>query len=135
MDKIFNQKHDVFIIGQCVGFDTGHDRLFTFVGFGPTVRLTSMEIRILLQFVRAPQTLLRRETLFNEGWRRYGMDVCEDSLNQIVYSLREAFCTIVPASSYIKTLPHVGYVLNAPVRSGQENSRARQRPTPCGITA
>jgi DNA-binding winged helix-turn-helix (wHTH) protein len=124
MNRIFSQEQRGFVLGQRVVFDALNERLFTYSRFDSVLRLAPLDVRILLQFVHAPQTLLRRQALFDQGWRQYGMEVCENSLNQVVHSLREAFRAIDPASGYIKTLPRLGYVLTATVQPWQEESDA-----------
>jgi DNA-binding winged helix-turn-helix (wHTH) protein len=100
-----------FAIGKDVVFDVLNDRLVRAGQDGYQVQLKPVASRLLQQFVGAPRTVVGRRQLLDQNWRAYGMEVCENSLNQAIHTLREAFQEIDPAGLYIKTIPRIGYAL------------------------
>jgi DNA-binding winged helix-turn-helix (wHTH) protein len=109
-----------FVIGEHIVFDTLNDQLISVQGEGPVAMLKPVHTRVLWHFVNHPRVLLPRRELFDQCWREYGMEVCDNSLNQVVHALRDAFHMIDPASSYIKTVPRIGYALLAETRPWEE---------------
>lgn len=116
MDCVLNHsRRRNLLIGECIIFDALEGTLRDSRDPAVVVHVKPVNTRVLQQFVDEPRTVLRRQQMIDHNWRRYGMEVCENSLNQAVYSLREALRTLDPSNDYIKTLPRIGYVLIADV--------------------
>ncbi|WP_206955929.1 diguanylate cyclase domain-containing protein [Trinickia acidisoli] len=98
-------------------FDAAQNCLVDLDGRIDTVVLKPVATRILTLLVDAPRMLLRRQQLLDEGWRAFGFEVCENSLNQVMCSLRGTFEALDPGQAYIKTIPRVGYCFLAEVRT------------------
>ncbi|WP_345817798.1 winged helix-turn-helix domain-containing protein (plasmid) [Paraburkholderia sp. PREW-6R] len=79
------------------------------------VCLKPIDARILGVLVRNPLYTFSRQRLFDEGWRCYGFEVCENSLNQVICSLRASFARLGPLAPTIRTVPRIGYCLVADV--------------------
>jgi DNA-binding winged helix-turn-helix (wHTH) protein len=100
-----------YAIGEDVVFDVLNDRLVRVGRDTHHVQLKPVAARLLQQFVDAPRTVVGRRQLLDRNWRAYGMEVCENSLNQAIHTLREAFQAIDPDHLYLKTIPRIGYAL------------------------
>jgi DNA-binding winged helix-turn-helix (wHTH) protein len=91
-------------------------------------------VRVLALLARAPQTVLRRRQIFDDGRRSFGFEVCDNSLNQVIHSLRGTFDGLDPGRPYIKTVPRIGYCLLAHVAKATSYERtspsARMIPAP-----
>jgi DNA-binding winged helix-turn-helix (wHTH) protein len=121
MDMRFHQSgRQGFLIGERVIFDTLNDQLFTADCEGPVSVLAPLHARVLWHFANHPRMLLPRRQIFDQCWNVYGMEVCDNSLNQAVHKLRDAFHVVDPASIYIKTVPRIGYALLAEIRPWAE---------------
>lgn len=97
-------------------FDQKQDLLIDLESRTNSVKLKPVAVRVLSLLVRSPLVVLRRQQLLDEGWRSFGFEVCDNSLSQVIYSLREAFTALDPERMYIKTVPRIGYCLLAEVR-------------------
>jgi diguanylate cyclase (GGDEF)-like protein len=97
-------------------FDTVSERLVDLDGHKADFTLTPLCARLLGLFAASPQAVLRRRQLFELGWKAFGFEVCENSLNQVISALRATFETIDPGRPYFKTLPRIGYCFLAEVR-------------------
>ncbi|WP_250479892.1 MULTISPECIES: winged helix-turn-helix domain-containing protein [unclassified Caballeronia] len=80
------------------------------------VTLKPVAARILGRLIQHPQQVYRRRQLLEDGWRHFGFEVCENSLNQVICSLRSVFQSLEPTHTYIKTIPRIGYCLLCSVR-------------------
>lgn len=109
-----------FVIGERIVFNTLNDLLASVQQDGPVLTLKPVHTRVLRHFVDHPRIVLTRRQLFDQCWREYGMEVCDNSLNQVVHALRDAFQTVDPSFSYIRTVPRIGYALTAEVRPWEE---------------
>jgi DNA-binding winged helix-turn-helix (wHTH) protein len=106
-----------YAIGTDVVFDVLNDRIVRVGRDGYQIQLKPVAARLLQQFVDAPRTIVGRRQLLDRNWRAYGMEVCENSLNQAIHTLREAFQAIDPDHLYLKTIPRIGYALVVDVQS------------------
>jgi diguanylate cyclase (GGDEF)-like protein len=97
-------------------FDATQSRLTDLSDSTEAVILQPVAARILSLLVHSPHTIISRRKLFDEGWRAYGFEVCDNSLNQVMHTLRVAFASLDPHRQYIKTVPRIGYCLIADVR-------------------
>jgi diguanylate cyclase (GGDEF)-like protein len=109
-------------------FDTLSERLVDLDGHKAGVMLTPLCARLLGLFAASPQAVLRRRQLFELGWKAFGFEVCENSLNQVISSLRAAFETIDPGRRYFKTVPRIGYCFLAEVRPATPADCPRRAP-------
>jgi DNA-binding winged helix-turn-helix (wHTH) protein/GGDEF domain-containing protein len=108
-----------FVLDNRWLLDVTQDRLVDLQVPKRSVRLKPVDTRILSIFVRSPRTVLSRRQLLNDGWRAYGFEVCESSLNQVICNLRSTFETLQTSRSYIKTVPRVGYCLVVDARPAE----------------
>ncbi len=78
---------------------------------GEPVRLSQTEQKLLVQLVRAPDRLVRRETLYDcfERWDR-DPRLLRASLGTAMYQIRKAFMRIDPAFDRIDAVGSVGYL-------------------------
>jgi diguanylate cyclase (GGDEF)-like protein len=97
-------------------FDAAQDRLTDLERHFPDIPLKPVAARILALLVHVPRVAQGRRQLLDAGWRAFGFEVCENSLNQVICTLRVAFETIDPNRTYIRTVPRIGYCLLADVR-------------------
>ncbi|WP_250479957.1 MULTISPECIES: winged helix-turn-helix domain-containing protein [unclassified Caballeronia] len=79
------------------------------------VALSPVAGRLLYIMMRNPNVVMRRQMLMDDGWRRFGFEVGENSLNQVICELRSAFERLPAAKPSIKTIPRIGYCLLADV--------------------
>jgi DNA-binding winged helix-turn-helix (wHTH) protein len=77
--------------------------------------LSPIAVRLLTLLAGSPNTVIGRRKLFDEGWRQFGFEVCDNSLNQVIHALREAFRNAGAGAPAIKTVPRIGYCLMARV--------------------
>lgn len=110
------QHGEQFVLNDRWLFDVEQDRLVDLTGQCSGMVLKPVAARLLAIMVRTPQTVLRRRQLFDEGWRSFGFEVCDNSLNQVMCTLRSTFEVLHPGQPYIKTIPRIGYCLLAQVR-------------------
>ncbi|WP_250479935.1 MULTISPECIES: helix-turn-helix domain-containing protein [unclassified Caballeronia] len=109
-----------FVMNNRWLFDVNQDRLIDLNSAARHFSLKPVAARILTVMADSPRILLRRRDLFDFGWRAFGFEVCENSLNQVMCTLRNTFATIDPGVCYIKTVPRVGYCLLADIRAPNE---------------
>ncbi|EEF26727.1 conserved hypothetical protein [Ricinus communis] len=93
---------------------------------GASVALSPIAVRLLTLLADAPNTIVGRRQLFDQGWRRYGIEVCENSLNQVICALRTAFARLGPEAPSIRTVPRIGYSLVAQVAGRADRAPAAQ---------
>ena len=74
-----------------------------------TLYLDPQAFQLLLLFINAEQGQLSRDQLIEQLWA--GRVVSESAINKAVSLLRKAFAQLDPQTSYIETLPKVGYRL------------------------
>lgn len=77
------------------------------------VYLEPQPYQLLSLFISADQGQLSRDQMIEQLWS--GRVVSESAINKSVSLLRKAFASLDPATSYIETLPKVGYRLCQPV--------------------
>lgn len=105
------------------------------------VYLEPQAYQLLTLFIAAEQAQLSRDQMIEQLWS--GRVVSESAINKSVSLLRKAFATLDPATTYIETLPKVGYrlcqtVMAEPVVQSyaseqQEVALAQTAPTPLPI--
>lgn len=117
--------HEQFVLNGRWLFDTGQNQLVSLYDSQASVVLPPVCVRVLTVLVSSPQTLVQRRRLFHDAWRVYGFEVCENSLNQVIKTLRGIFETLEPGRAYIKTYPRIGYSLIADVRSVTDAGHGR----------
>lgn len=105
-----------FIINDRLLFDCKTDLLIDLHDRSRCLQLKPVAARLLRFFATSPRIVVRRRQLFDSGWRAFGFEVCDNSLNQVICALREAFTELMPGEAYIKTVPRIGYCLQADVR-------------------
>jgi diguanylate cyclase (GGDEF)-like protein len=105
-----------FVLNERWLFDVAQDQLTDLQRHSPGITLQPVAARILALFVQAPRVVHRRRQLLDDGWRAFGFEVCENSLNQVMCTLRSTFEAIDPTRTYIRTVPRIGYCLLAEVR-------------------
>jgi diguanylate cyclase (GGDEF)-like protein len=127
MNGIYHQGEQ-FVLNDRWLFDVEQDRLLDLTGQCTGTVLKPVAARLLAIMMRTPRTVLRRRQLFDEGWRRFGFEVCDNSLNQVVCTLRNTFESLHPGHPYIKTIPRIGYCLLAEVRMVTAADRVAQLP-------
>jgi DNA-binding winged helix-turn-helix (wHTH) protein len=88
---------------------------------GTPVQLTARLFRSLLLFVERPGELLDKDWLMAAIWP--GMDVGENSLSQVICSLRRALCT--DGRAYIQTEARHGFRFVCPVKALTPTAQAR----------
>lgn len=84
------------------------------------LQIKPVNARLLVLMAASPNTVLSRRQLFDQGWRAFGFEVCDNSLNQVICTLREAFTELAPGKTWIKTIPRIGYCLLADVHEPRE---------------
>lgn len=122
--------NDRFILNERWVFDETADRLSDLSGVKATLLLKPIVARLLARMVRAPGEVLPRRRLFDEVWRRYGFEVCDNSLNQAICSLRTLLGELGAGAPTIRTLPRIGYALLADVTSWSLPSASLMCPPP-----
>jgi diguanylate cyclase (GGDEF)-like protein len=122
MGHVYNLNQQ-FVLNERWLFDATHGRLADLEGRVETVTLQPVATRILSLFVQAPRIVQRRRQLLDDGWRAFGFEVCENSLNQVIHMLRSAFGQLDPNKAYLRTVPRIGYCLLADVRPAGEADR------------
>lgn len=108
------------------------NQLVDLQGSGAAVALAPIAVRLLAVLAASPNVVIGRRHLLDEGWRRYGFEVCENSLNQVICALRTAFERLGPGAPSIRTVPRIGYCFLAEV-AGRENpaqASSSQAPAP-----
>ncbi|SAL05203.1 DNA-binding transcriptional activator CadC [Caballeronia calidae] len=126
MDKHYTL-NEKFVLNDRWLFDPTQDRLVDLMGQIDSVMLKPVASRLLRILAHSPKTLLHREHLLDEGWRSFGFEVSENSLNQVMCALRTAFQALDPQETYIRTVPRIGYCFLASVRpmsDGEHVARA-----------
>jgi DNA-binding winged helix-turn-helix (wHTH) protein/GGDEF domain-containing protein len=114
-----------FVLDNRWLFDVERDQLTDLTGCAPAVTLTPIVTRMLTLFARAPRQTLTRRFLFENGWKAFGFEVCENSLNQVICTLRCTFAALDPQRSFFKTIPRIGYCLLVDAcPQGRENAPA-----------
>jgi DNA-binding winged helix-turn-helix (wHTH) protein len=108
--------HDSFIFNDRLLFDCRQDLLTDLHDRSRYLQLKPISARLLRLMAASPRTVLGRRQLFDMGWRAFGFEVCDNSLNQVICALREAFAELAPGGTWIKTIPRIGYCLLADVR-------------------
>lgn len=117
MDSVFGHSGQLaFLIGTSVVFDVPHSTLRSPGNPASVISLKPVGARVLSHFAEAPRTALSRQCMLDHNWRRFGMEVTENTLNQVVHALRAAFHEVDPATDYIRTIPRIGYALLTDVR-------------------
>lgn len=78
---------------------------------GEPVRLSQTEQKLLVQLVRSPDRLVRRETLYDcfERWDR-DPRLLRNSLSTAIYQIRKAFMRVDPDFDRIDAVGSVGYL-------------------------
>lgn len=95
--------------------DESGNQLVDLQGSGTAVAMAPVAVRLLAILARSPNTVIGRRQLFDEGWRSYGFEVCQNSLNQVICALRIAFERLGSGAPSITTVPRIGYCLLATV--------------------
>ncbi|WP_321899843.1 winged helix-turn-helix domain-containing protein [Paraburkholderia heleia] len=95
--------------------DTVSNQLVDLQGESVATVLSPVALRLLTLLAGSPNTVIERRKLFDEGWRRFGFEVCDNSLNQVIHTLREVFAHLCADAPGIKTVPRIGYCLMARV--------------------
>ncbi len=98
-----------FLIGQLT-LDTSSRELSSATD---TLYLEPQTFELLSHFIAADQGQLSRDQLIAQLWA--GRVVSESAINKAVSLLRKAFARLDPDTSYIETLPKVGYRLCQPL--------------------
>lgn len=86
-------------------------------GHMPVTVVKPVVARMLVVLAHSPNMVLHRQRLLDEGWRAFGFEVCENSLNQVICSLRKTFEVLEPGRVFIRTIPRIGYCLLANVQT------------------
>ena len=94
-----------FLIGQLT-FDSGSRELSSAT---ETLYLEPQAYQLLSLFIAAEQGQLSRDQMIEQLWA--GRVVSESAINKSVSLLRKAFAQLDAATTYIETLPKVGYRL------------------------
>jgi transcriptional activator of cad operon len=97
--------HQRFLIGQLT-FDSGSRELCSATEH---LYLEPQAYQLLSLFIAAEQGQLSRDQMIEQLWA--GRVVSESAINKSVSLLRKAFAQLDPATTYIETLPKVGYRL------------------------
>lgn len=97
--------HQQFLIGQLT-FDSGSRELCSATA---RLYLEPQAYQLLSLFITAEQGQLSRDQMIELLWA--GRVVSESAINKSVSLLRKAFAQLDPATTYIETLPKVGYRL------------------------
>lgn len=100
-----HHSHQRFLIGQLT-FDSGSRELCSAT---ETLYLEPQAYQLLSLFIAAEQGQLSRDQMIEQLWA--GRVVSESAINKSVSLLRKAFAQLDPATTYIETLPKVGYRL------------------------
>jgi DNA-binding winged helix-turn-helix (wHTH) protein len=104
--------------------DAENNQLIDLQGRSAAATLSPRAVRLLMLFAETPNTVIGRRKLFDEGWRQFGFEVCDNSLNQVICSLREAFRGFGADAPGIKTVPRIGYCLTARVTTREASAEA-----------
>ncbi|WP_429260971.1 winged helix-turn-helix domain-containing protein [Paraburkholderia sp. GAS334] len=87
-----------------------------------------MASRIFDPFLRAPRIVYSRRQLLDDGWRAFGFEVGENSLAQVMRTLRGALAQLDPGVRHFQTVPRIGYCLVADVRLAVDADRPDHPP-------
>jgi DNA-binding winged helix-turn-helix (wHTH) protein len=102
-----------FLLNDWLLFVVGEFTLEDINDANRKVSLKPVTARVLSLLAREPNRVFHRRELLDEGWRAFGFEVGENSLNQVISSLRTAFSELDPKRPYIRTIPRIGYALTA----------------------
>jgi DNA-binding winged helix-turn-helix (wHTH) protein len=75
------------------------------------LRLGAISSRCLALLLQANGAVVLRRQIMDGAWGRYGLQVTDNSLAQVVRQLRLALERLQPGCNYIVTLPRIGYKL------------------------
>lgn len=120
-----------FILNERWLLDETADQLVDLSDARVAIHLKPIVTRLFGLLVRSPGVVLSRRKLFDEGWRRHGFEVCDNSLSQAICALRAVLDSLGVGAPSIKTLPRIGYALLADIRALP--SQPHRCPDPIGI--
>ncbi|WP_207886125.1 winged helix-turn-helix domain-containing protein [Pseudomonas sp. 30_B] len=102
-----------FLINHCVMFDTDNFTLQRWPDDAQEPqRLGVFASRCLLQLLLSQAVVVGKRDLMEGAWGKFGLEVTENSLAQVVRQLRVAFEAILPGQECIITVPRIGYRLS-----------------------
>lgn len=104
-----------FVLNGRWVFDESTNQISSLDGSASPVLLAAVVTRLLGVLIRSPNEVFNRRRLFDEVWRRHGLEVGDNSLNQVIHGLRCSFELLGPQAPLVKTVPRVGYCLIAQV--------------------
>jgi DNA-binding winged helix-turn-helix (wHTH) protein/tetratricopeptide (TPR) repeat protein len=96
-------------------------------GQGRITRVQDRPLQLLLLLLEHPNELVTREQIRERIWGPSKFHDFEDSLNQAVRKLREAFGDSASEPTVIETIPRRGYRLIAPVSTSGKNRVSSSR--------
>ena len=105
---------------------TDDDATLTLMDSAESQQLTDTANAIFSLLVAHAGMVVERETFLREVWDRRGLQGSNNSLNQYISILRKMLAAMVPDTTFIVTVPKVGFMLSAElrvVRLGQPRSR------------
>ncbi|SAL06661.1 diguanylate cyclase [Caballeronia calidae] len=132
MDTMGTQQ---FILNERWLLDETADQLVDLSGETADIHLKPIVTRLFGLLVRSPSVVLSRRKLFDEGWRRHGFEVCDNSLSQAICALRTVLSVLGAGAPSIKTIPRIGYALLADVRVLQSLPHRRSAPIAIHVSA
>jgi hypothetical protein len=86
MDRIMMNR-EIVLNGRW-RLDAVNNQLVDLQGGAAATALSPVAVRLLTLFAESPNTVIGRRRLFAEGWRQFGFEVCDNSLNQVICVLR-----------------------------------------------
>ncbi|WP_345817780.1 winged helix-turn-helix domain-containing protein (plasmid) [Paraburkholderia sp. PREW-6R] len=115
-----------FVLNGRWVFDETVNQVTSLTGATPSIALPAVVTRLLGVLVRSPNEIFSRRRLFDEVWRRHGLEVGDNSLNQVIHGLRTSFERLGEGAPIVKTVPRVGYCLIANVTIGDAATNERK---------
>ncbi len=102
-----------FLINDCVMFDADNFTLQRWPADSEEPhRLGVFASRCLLQLLLSQSVVVGKRDLMEGAWGKFGLEVTENSLAQVVRQLRVAFEMFLPGQECIITVPRIGYRLS-----------------------
>jgi DNA-binding winged helix-turn-helix (wHTH) protein len=106
-----------YLIDKCIIFSPEDKLISSGKNPGVNIPLTTTATRLLFELVRKPNELLPRAYLLKAVWEDNGYASSDASLNNNISLLRKNFATVSNTEVDLKTIPKLGFQLNAVVES------------------
>lgn len=97
-------------------FDDESFQISSLTGEPPSVRLSVTASRCLALFIERQGEAIDKETLLQEGWGKYGVQVTDGSMWKTISQLRQTFTQFGVPYDVIVTVPRLGYTFTSEMK-------------------